>query len=88
MPETDAPLSAHVREALRAEARLADEEAAVGLRMDADALVMEGEVSSVVTKKLALERAAACPGVSRPRVAASCNRSMDAVCRASSSRYR
>lgn len=63
MPETDAPLIAHVRELLRADARLADEEAAIGLRMEADALVMEGEVSSVVTKKLALERAAACPGV-------------------------
>jgi osmotically-inducible protein OsmY len=63
MPETDAPLIAHVREALRADARLADEQAAIGLRMEADALVMEGEVSSVVTKKLALERAAACPGV-------------------------
>lgn len=54
---------AEVRRALRADPRIAGS-GPIEVRLEADALLLEGEVASVAAKKLALERAAAlAPGV-------------------------
>jgi osmotically-inducible protein OsmY len=63
VPDLNASLIERVRQSLRAEPRLGGDEAAIRLSWEADALVMDGEVSDIAAKKLALERAAACPGV-------------------------
>jgi osmotically-inducible protein OsmY len=52
-----------VRAALAADARIARPPHDVRLAMDGGVLTLEGEVADIVAKKLALERAAAVPGV-------------------------
>jgi osmotically-inducible protein OsmY len=77
---TVADTISRVREALRMDPRVHPAYGAMHLEMSGDDLVMEGEVPTVAVKKLALERAAAVPGVAhivdRLRVAAA-ERMMD-----------
>jgi osmotically-inducible protein OsmY len=52
-----------VRAALHSEARVRAAEHPIGLAFEGGMLTMEGEVADIAAKKLALERAAAVPGV-------------------------
>lgn len=52
-----------IRKALRSESRVDLPHHPIELRLDDGALTMEGEVANIAAKKLALERAAAVPGV-------------------------
>lgn len=54
-----------VRAALRSEARVRAAEHPISLAFDGGMLILEGEVADVAAKKLALERAAAVPGVAQ-----------------------
>lgn len=62
---TSEDLTHSVHSALQGEPRIELSHHPLRLRMEAGDLVMEGEVEDVAAKKLALERAAAIPGVDR-----------------------
>jgi osmotically-inducible protein OsmY len=53
-----------VRASLRSEPRLDLHRYPIRMSLEEDTLVLEGEVENVAAKKLALERAAAVPGLS------------------------